>query len=151
MQTDQTNKKQQYKCGPGFGSRGERAYALRVQGKSWDDIAEILRPPSLDVTGGDPASAVANVAKKFAKSRGLEWPVVVPEVPRAAEASDTEDAPSALDTARAQQKLAYDLRASGLPWAEVTKLTTYSQVPHAVAGAAKYASREGLAWPIDLG
>ncbi len=137
-----------YKCGPGFGTRGETAYNLRVSGLSWDAIAERLLPPSLGVEGGDPASAMTNLAKKYAASQKpkLPWPVKAPKAPKAPKAAG----PSGTDLIRAQQEKAYSLRVSGLSWAEAARLAQYKHTSHAVTGAGKHASRNGLAWPIKL-
>jgi hypothetical protein len=136
-----------YKCGPGFGTRGETAYNMRArQGLSWDEIAEALEPPSLHVEGGNPASAVSNAAKKYANAHGLDWPIVLPPAPKKAKP----EASSAASAVYAQQESAYTLRASGLPWAEAAERAGYKHTSHAVTGASKHAARNGLAWPIVL-
>ena len=135
-----------YKCGPGFGTRGETAYNLRVSGMSWDGIAEQLQPPSLGVEGGDPASAMTNLAKKYALAKQLPWPVKVMKAPKAPKSTG----PTGTDLIRAQQEKAYTLRTSGLSWAEAATQAGYKHTSHAVTGAGKHASRNGLAWPIKL-
>lgn len=126
-----------YTCGPGFGTRGATAYQMRAAGKPWAEIVAALQANS--------DSAVVKVAKKHARANGLAWPIPVPEVAE----PEADVAPTALDQVRAVQKEAYDLRTAGQSWEAVAQ-GRYSAVPHAVAGARRYAEREGLPWPIVL-
>ena len=132
-----------YKCGPGFGTRGATAYALRVQGQTWDDIAAILMPPSANTEGGNSASAVLNVAKKYAKANGLSWPIHLTPQPDPAPVVEVPQEDS-------RQKRAYTLRVSGLSWNDVARATQYKHAAHTVTAARKHAVRMGLPWPIKI-
>lgn len=123
-----------YTCGPGFGTRGSTAYALRAGGMPWSEIVVALQANS--------DSAVVKVAKKHAEANGLPWPIQLPHVD---EPEDT--TPTALEQVRLVQKEAYDLRVAGTSWGTIRE-GRYSTVTHAVAGARRYAEREGLPWPI---
>jgi hypothetical protein len=95
-------------------------------------------------------SAATNVAKKYAKVKGLPWPIKIPKV----EEEELPPEPSPLEHRRREdrnrQRLAYEARAGGGGWAWVAEVTLYSCIPHAVAGAKRYAEREGKPWPIPM-
>lgn len=132
-----------YKCGPGYGTRGERAYNLRCDGLPWKEIATVLEMPSA-TPETNIESAATNAAKKYAKTKGLPWPIEFPkeeELPP--EAGEDLESPH-----QNRQRLAYEARAGGGGWAWVAEVTLYSCIPHAVAGARRYAKREGKPWPI---
>ena len=129
-----------YKCGPGYGTRGEKAYALRCKGFPWREIALKLEMP----TDKNIESAATNVARKYAKAKGLPWPIVIP--PK--EEFPPEPGENAENETRERQRLAYEARAGGRGWGWVAEVTLYSCIPHAVAGARRYAKREGKPWPI---
>lgn len=127
---------QTYKCGPGYGARGQRAYELRVSGKTWAEI--------MAVENANSESAVTNTARKYARARGLKWPV---HIARPATAAPKAEAP-VTQALRETQKSAYDLRTSGKKWREIAEATGYSFPSHAVAGAKRHAEREKLPWPV---
>lgn len=133
-----------YTCGPGFGTRGQRAYELRVGGMTWAEVAVVLQPPSStsDDPKANPESAVTNAARKYAISRGMPWPVKLAK-------PVAEAAPPPLQEVRTTQKRAYDLRVAGMSWSEVVEETGYSFPSHAISGAKRHAVREGLAWPVS--
>lgn len=133
-----------YACGPGFGTRGKRAYEMRLEGKMWAEVAVVMQPPSStsDDPKANPESAVTNAARKYALSRELPWPVKLAKPP--AEAS-----PPPLQEVRTTQKRAYDLRAEGKSWSDVVAETGYSSPSHAISGAKRHALREGLTWPVS--
>lgn len=128
-----------YQCGPGYGTRGKRAYEARQQGQSWAEIAAMLALSG----SSDPESAATNVAKKYAKERGLPWPL------RVVRASAAPVAPKERPELE-QQKRAYEARSQGRPWDEVMREAGYRHVPNAMGGAKRYALREGKSWPIVL-
>lgn len=136
-----------YKCGPGFGTRGESAYRLRATGMPWVEIMATLKANS--------DSAIVKVAKKCAIAHGLPWPIPQPVI---AAASPEDAPPTALEKVRRVQKEAYDLRVDGASWESIATETDpvtgqrrYSAVSHAVAGAKRYAARAGKPWPIPQG
>lgn len=133
-----------YKRGPGYGTRGERAYNLRCDGLSWRDIALTLEMPSA-TPETNIESAATNLAKKYAKAKGLPWPIEIPKVEEELPPEPGEDVENPL---KERQRLAYEARAGGGGWAWVAEVTLYSCIPHAVAGARRYAKREGKPWPI---
>lgn len=137
--------KSTYTCGPGYGTRGQRAYEMRIAGHSWTEIAISLQPPSLGSINpkADPESAVTNAAKKYAKAKALPWPI-----PFSRAQVTRQMQPPAFDGVREVQKSAYDLRAQGGAWSDVATATGYSFPSHAIAGAKRHAFRERLPWPV---
>lgn len=131
-----------YKCGPGFGSRGELAYNLRKSDLTWNEIAERLSPPSETREAAE--SAMTNLAKKHAKAHGLPWPLHISKPTPAPKSAE----PTATERIRCQQKLSYVTRAAGKPWGVAASTAGYKYPAHAVTGAKKHAVRMGLPWPI---
>lgn len=129
-----------YTCGPGFGTRGQTAYDLRsIQRMSWEDIAVVLMPPSLGVEGGDPAAAALAVARKYARAKGLLWPIKLESPPK--EVVEPTPTPS-------KQERAYLCRSLNMSWVDVAAHAGYQHPQHAITGARKYAERSNLPWPI---
>jgi hypothetical protein len=134
-----------HKCGPGYGTRGERAYNLRVEGKTWLEVAGVLEMP--DATPEtNIESAATNAARKYARSKNLPWPV--PRIPSPAKPKSVLPDLHALE--RKRQEEAYATRLKGLGWFEVAEETGYTCLSHAIAGAKRYAVREGKPWPIQI-
>lgn len=112
-------------------TRGATAYQMRSQGLSWAQIALALQTQS--------ESAVTNIAKKYALRYGHTWPL---------KRRKAEEPEEPLAPARDLQREACELRQQGWTWARIQE-GRYSAKPHAVAGARRYALREGLPWPIS--
>lgn len=145
MDTAPASATTKYHCGPGYGTRGERAYTFRKEGKSWDEIAILLDANSAD--------AVLGVARKYARMKGLLWPVEKVKIEK------EPTGPSDLDMCREAQQRAYEMRLHGKSWQEITDSITvvddegnttpyYSASSHTIAGARRYALREGKPWPV---
>lgn len=116
---------------------GEQAYTLRLAGLSWTEVA-VQIGSSTNLAG----NAATMVAKKYALSRDLVWPLHVQKA--------SKPAPEPVEPAfKAKQKSAYDFRCEGFSWADVAELTGYKRVNHAVTAASKHAERYNLPWPIQ--
>jgi len=135
-----------YKCGPGYGTRGEKAYNLRCDGLPWREIALTLEMPSATAETNI-ESAATNVARKYARANKLPWPIGVPPKEEEEELPP-EPGENVENALQERQRLAYEARAGGGGWSWVAEVTLYSCIPHAVAGARRYAKREGKPWPI---
>lgn len=143
--------KSTYQCGPGYGTRGQRAYEMRAAGSTWAEVAHALQPPSStsESESANPESAVTNLAKKYARVQNLPWPISIPSR-KVILIDDGVPVPSLSGVIRTTQRCAYELRSQGENWTDVAAKTGYSFPSHAIAGAKRHALREGLSWPIKV-